>query len=63
MQVWALYCLAMSYKQPQPTPAFSVVAGCCIQVWALYCLAMMYHKMHAELAPIRPLSKFLVVKV
>ncbi|GAX79883.1 hypothetical protein CEUSTIGMA_g7323.t1 [Chlamydomonas eustigma] len=32
------------------------------QVWALYCLAMMYHKMHDELSPIRPLSKFIVVK-
>jgi len=32
------------------------------QMWALYCLAMMYTQMHEELAPIRPLSKFLTVK-
>ena len=32
------------------------------QFWALYCLVLFYRGVKYELAPIRPISKFLVVK-
>ncbi|KAG1676973.1 hypothetical protein FOA52_014850 [Chlamydomonas sp. UWO 241] len=41
---------------------YLAVATSLSQLWAMYCLVQLYQKTHAELAPIRPLSKFIVVK-
>ena len=40
----------------------SAHAGYWLQFWALYCLVLFYRGVKYELAPIRPISKFLVVK-
>ena len=41
---------------------WAALANNASQVWALYCLVLFYTGTRHELAPIRPLSKFLVVK-
>ena len=35
----------------------------CAQIWALYCLVLFYHELANELAPIKPLGKFISVKL
>ena len=41
---------------------WAALANNASQIWALYCLVLFYTGTRHELAPIRPLSKFLVVK-
>ena len=33
------------------------------QGWAMYCLVLFYHEMHSALRELRPLGKFVAVKV
>ncbi|CAG9460183.1 unnamed protein product [Pedinophyceae sp. YPF-701] len=41
---------------------YFVTVNSASQMWALYCLIAFYYAAHDELAPIRPLSKFVCVK-
>ena len=41
---------------------YLVMLNTASQCWALYCLVMFFRAVRAELAPIRPLRKFLCVK-
>ncbi|KDD73924.1 organic solute transporter Ostalpha [Helicosporidium sp. ATCC 50920] len=41
---------------------YLALVGSVSQTWALYCLILMYRATRDELAPLRPLSKFLVIK-
>jgi hypothetical protein len=47
---------------PHKAYIYLAVAASASQLWALYCLAQLYWVCHDELAPLRPLSKFLCVK-
>lgn len=49
----------MQFNRVYPYTTFINAAA---QFWALYCLVLMYHACKQELAPIRPLSKFICIK-
>ncbi len=53
---------AADFAGPRDSRTTWLYDCCTPQLWALYGLAMLYYAMHEELAPIRPLSKFLVIK-
>lgn len=54
------------YKEGDFTPSGGYLYICiltnCSQCWALYCLVFFYYATKNELAPIRPIGKFLAVK-
>jgi hypothetical protein len=41
---------------------YVALANNCTQMWALYCLVLVYQATRRELAPIRPLPKFVAIK-
>lgn len=55
------------YKEGNFTPKGGYLYICLVtnlsQCWALYCLILFYYATHNELGPIRPVGKFLSVKV
>ena len=59
----AMMLAAPSVHRPHSALAvWAALANNVSQLWALYCLVLFYTATRHELAPIRPLSKFLVVK-
>jgi hypothetical protein len=54
--------LSAPHRPHSALAVWAALANNVSQLWALYCLVLFYTATRHELAPIRPLSKFLVVK-
>lgn len=50
------------WSNPRKLYVYAVVTLNLSQVWAMYCLVLLYHELLGDLAPLRPLPKFLSVK-